>query len=185
MLQLKSQIARKLLNYFFINPDQSLYVNELERTLGLDKRNLVKKLKEFELEGILKSTTTANLKLYSINKNYPLFEEYRKIILKTVGFEGQLNQVIQKEPHVTKAYLYGSYAHNKMQAHSDIDLLVVGDHSIISLQKKINRLQHDTGREINVVSMSEEDFKERAKKHDPFLSGILKNKYILITPKNA
>ena len=46
MISFKSKITRELLNYFFINPHQSLYVNELSRKLDLDKRNLVKKIKE-------------------------------------------------------------------------------------------------------------------------------------------
>ncbi len=40
MISLKSKITRKLLNYFFLNPKESLYVNELSRNLALDKRNL-------------------------------------------------------------------------------------------------------------------------------------------------
>ncbi|KKM82518.1 hypothetical protein LCGC14_1318790, partial [marine sediment metagenome] len=73
MISLKSKITRKLLNYFFLNPKESLYVNELSRNLALDKRNLVKKIKELETEGILKSQARGNLKLYSINRNYKLF----------------------------------------------------------------------------------------------------------------
>jgi predicted transcriptional regulator with HTH domain len=46
MISLRSEITKKLLNYFFLNPKESLYVNELSRNLALDKRNLVKKIKE-------------------------------------------------------------------------------------------------------------------------------------------
>jgi len=41
MISLRSKVARKILNYFFINPQESLYVNELSRKLEVDKRNLV------------------------------------------------------------------------------------------------------------------------------------------------
>ncbi len=64
MISLKSEITKKILNYFFINPQESLYVNELSRNLDLDKRNLVKKLKELEKEGILKSQINVNLIKY-------------------------------------------------------------------------------------------------------------------------
>ena len=46
MISLRSEITKKLLNYFFINPHESLYVNEMSQKLQLDKRNLVKKIKE-------------------------------------------------------------------------------------------------------------------------------------------
>ena len=90
MISLRSKVTRKLLNYFFFNPHGDFYVNEVARHLQLDKRNLVKKMKELEKEGILHSQKKGNLKLYSINQEYPLYDEYKKIIITTVGFEEQL-----------------------------------------------------------------------------------------------
>ena len=85
MISLRSQITKTLLNYFFINPASRVYVNELYRNLKIDKRNLVRKLKELEKEGILKSETSGNLKFYSVNRNYPLYREYRKIVIVALG----------------------------------------------------------------------------------------------------
>lgn len=81
----KSSITRKLLAHFFAHPGDSLYINEISKTLNLDKRNLVKKLKEFEAAGLLKKETRGNLKLYSINLDYPLYNEYRRIVLASAG----------------------------------------------------------------------------------------------------
>lgn len=180
MISLKSKITKKLLSYFFLNPGESLYVNELARNLALDKRNLVKKIKELETEKLLKSQDRGNLKLYSINKDYPLYNEYRQIVLKTIGFEENLKNAIKDVEGIKGAYIYGSYAKDKMDAHSDIDLLVVGNQSITSLQKNLNELQKATNREINVVNMDEKEFKKKIKNKDPFITGILKNKHLKI-----
>lgn len=180
MIPLRSEITKKLLNYFFINPHESLYVNELSRKLGLDKRNLVKKLKELEKDGILKSQNRGNLKLYSINKNYPFYKEYEKIIRKTIGLEDELRKVAKEVPGIKEAYIYGSYAKDKMDTHSDLDLLIIGDHEILSLQKKLSKLQKEIDREINSVSMDESEFKKRIKNRDPFIMDILNRKNIRI-----
>ena len=180
MISLRSEIAKKILNYFFINPRENLYVNELLRKLSLDKRNLVKKLRELEKEGILKSQTRGNLRLYSINKSYPLYKEYEKIVLKTVGLEDKLKKIIREIPGINEAYIYGSYAKNKMDTHSDIDLLVVGSHKIILLQSRLNKLQKEIEREINIVNMDQREFKKRIQKKDAFILGILKDKNIKI-----
>ncbi|MFH1317941.1 MAG: hypothetical protein ABIH71_02865, partial [Candidatus Omnitrophota bacterium] len=95
MISLISQVTVKVLNYFFINPQESLYIKELVVKFDLDKRNLVKKLRELETEGILRSERRGNLKLYSINKRYPLYREYEKIILKTVGVEAKLKKIVR------------------------------------------------------------------------------------------
>ena len=180
MLSLRSDITRKLLDYLFLNPQEALYVNELCRKLKVDKRNLVKKLKELEQEGILKSDKRGNLKLYSINKNHPLYEEYRRIIFKTVGLEDKLKRILAGVGGIREAYLYGSYAKNKMDSYSDIDLLVVGSHSIVGLQSKLSKLQREINREINVMNMGDGEFGKRVKSKDPFISGILEGKHIRI-----
>lgn len=182
MISLKSEVTKKLLNYLFLNPEQSLYLNEISNNLSLDKRNLVKKIRELEREGFLKSETRGNLKFYRINKDYPLYNEYRQIVLKTVGFEENLKNTLKSLKGIKDTYIYGSYAENKMAPHSDIDLLVIGSHSIGSLQKNLNKLQKQINREINVVNMDESEFNKRIKNKDPFITGILKNKHIKITP---
>jgi predicted transcriptional regulator len=92
MISLRSQVTQKILNLFFLNPHETLYVNELSRMLGLDKRNLVKKLHELDHIGILKSEKRGNLRLYGVNPEFPLYQEYRKIVLKTIGVEERLKQ---------------------------------------------------------------------------------------------
>ncbi|MBI4846794.1 MAG: nucleotidyltransferase domain-containing protein [Candidatus Omnitrophica bacterium] len=178
MISLRSGLTVVLLNYFFINPDEGLYVNELQRELNLDKRNLVKKIKELEKIGLLKSWTRGNLKFYSINKLYPLYNEYKNIILKTLGFESKLKKVLLKVPGIKKAYLYGSYARNKMDVNSDIDLLVVGRQDIVLMQAELNKLQKEIGREINAMSLDEREFRNSLKNKKSFVFGVLKDNKI-------
>ncbi len=178
MISLKSQAAQKTLNYFFLNPHESLYVNELSRRLNVDKRNLVKKLREFEHIGLLKSERKGNLRLYSIDQKFPLYQEYRKIVLKTIGIEGQLKQIMKNIHGIKEAYIYGSYARDKMDAHSDLDILVIGNHAIRTLQRKLILFQSEIDREINSVNISEDEFRRKMEIRDPFLSGVFKKKTI-------
>jgi DNA-binding transcriptional ArsR family regulator len=97
MISLRSKTTKKLLSYFFINPHESLYVNELARLLGLDKRNLVKKIRELETEGILISQNRGNMKLYSIDKTYALYDEYRNILMKTESLKIKLLLLVDRE----------------------------------------------------------------------------------------
>jgi len=135
---------------------------------------MVKKLSELEEDGILKSSSRGNLKLYSINRGYPLYDEYSRIVLKTIGIETKLKEILGGFEGILAAYIYGSYARGVMQAHSDIDLLVIGDHSSVALQRKISALQKDAGREINVVNMDMKEFSRRKTGADPFIKGLLK-----------
>jgi len=172
MISLKSKIALDLLNYFFLHENESLYVNELVRRLGIDKRNLLKKLNEFEGIGLFKTEFKGNLKYYSLNKGFPLYNEYKKIILKTTGIENQLRELLAEIKGIKRAFIYGSYVSDKFDASSDIDVFVIGNHKVIEVQKAISALQKKIDREINVINVSEQEF--LSKKKDPFLSDIIK-----------
>lgn len=169
MISLRSKVTQSVLNYFFLNPSERRYVNELARLLSVDLKNLHLKLKELEREGLLKSEFIGKERHFSLQKSHPLLKEYRKIFLQTVGFEKRLRDTFHRLPGVEEAYLFGSYAKNRMDAASDIDLLVIGSHSSIALQKITSAFQKSSGREINAISMTRGEFLKKRK------SGFLKN----------
>ena len=178
MVNLRSKVTRELLAYFFLHEGESLYVNELVRRLGIDKRNLVKKLNELERTGLFKTEIKGILKFYFLNKMFPLYKEYKKIIMKTVGLETQFRQVLCGIKGISRAFIYGSYVADTMDAASDIDIMVIGGHKVIEVQKAVGLLQKKFDREINVINISEEEFK--SKKKDPFISAIMKRERIEI-----
>ena len=107
-----------------------------------------------------------------------MFEEYKNIVLKTAGVESELRKILLKVPKIKEAYLFGSYAKGRMDEMSDIDLLVVGDHSVLTLQKEINKIQKEAGREINAISFSEKEFEQKKETNNSFLKKVFSEKYI-------
>ncbi len=171
MISLKSKVTRQVLADLFLCQEGSFYVNELARRLKLDSGNLTRKLHELESLGILKSDRRGRERYYSLNKAYPLIKEYSKIILKTVGVESMLQKLLRSIPGIKKAFIYGSYAKNQMDGSSDIDVLVIGEHRALDLQRKIVRLQRTLSREINLTSLSSKEYEAKHKK-DNFLRSI-------------
>jgi len=115
-----------------------------------------------------------------MNKKIPLKKEYKNNFMKTNGLEGKLKKLLSGIKGVNSAYLYGSYVQDKMDTFSDIDLMVVGSQDIVSLQGKINKLQKDIDREINMINISQREFDSKKKNEDPLISDILKKKHIKI-----
>jgi predicted nucleotidyltransferase len=179
MISLRSKITQAVLGHLFLHENESLYVNEMARFLSVDSGNLTRKLTELEKEGILKSHARGNQRYYSLNPNYALLGEYRKIVLKTIGFEHVLKQALKKVAGIRKAVLFGSYAADRMDASSDIDLLVVGNHNTLDLQRVVVRVQRTINREINVVSMGTGEYEGKRSK-DPFLRSVEKNKKVVV-----
>lgn len=178
MISLKSKIAIKILNYFLLNPEKKRYINELALLLSEDPKNVYRKLQDLEKEGILKSEFLGKQRYFYLNKNYPLLNEYKAIFFKKSGFEQKLKGALKKIKGINEAYLFGSYAKNKMDNNSDLDLLVIGSHSLIDVQKLIIKFQKEIGREINVINLSNEEFKKKKKNNNPFIKNIFSNKII-------
>lgn len=180
MISIKSKIIRSLLNFYFLHPEHSFYMNEIARRFNIDKRNLARKLKELEKEGLFVSKVSGNQRYYSLNKKYSLYKEYRNIFMKTVGIEEKLKSALSDIDGIKEAYIYGSYARDNMDAFSDIDIIIIGSHDTIMIQKEISKLQKDMDREINVINIGLKEFNDKKNSRDPFILEIFKNKNIKI-----
>ena len=178
MISLRSKITIKLLDYYFLNPEAQAYINELARILEIDPKNTETKLKELEKEGFFKSEFRGKQRYFFLAKDNPILEHYRQIFLKTHGIEKRLKDMIGNLKGLREAYLFGSYATNKMDSSSDIDLLAIGTHSVLELQRVVAKLQKDTGREFNVTNLSPREFEAKKKDEDSFINGVFKTKTI-------
>ena len=178
MISLRSKVAIKLLDYYFLNLEAQVYINELARILELDPKNTETKLKEFEKEGLFKSEFRGKERYFFLAKDNPVLEHYRQIFLKTHGIEKILKDMIGGIKGLKEAYLFGSYASNKMDSSSDIDLLAIGSHSVLKLQRVIAKLQKDVGREFNVTNLSPKEFAAKENDKDPFIENVFKTKTI-------
>ena len=171
MISLRSKVTQKVLTLLFMR-NEEFYARELARRLDLPHGNLIKKLHELENLGLLTSQHRGQEKYYKLNNKYPLLKEYKKIVNQIFGFEEKLKEALIKTGGVGKAILFGSYVTKRMDKYSDIDLIVVGNHSTITLQKNISKLQKEFDREINVISLSNAEFKQKRRK-DAFLKRAL------------
>jgi predicted nucleotidyltransferase len=180
MLSLRSKITQKILNLFFLNEKERFYVNELAKLIKEDPSNVYKKLIEFKKEGILSDEFQGKERYFFLNRKYPFLREYKKIILKGLGFERILKEKLKKLKGVDSVYIFGSYAEDKLSLESDIDLLIIGDFDILKLQKAILETQRLTGREINSIELTKKEFEKRIKGKDSFLKDIFSEKYIKI-----
>lgn len=178
MINLRSKISQKILSHFFLQDSTESYVNDLARTLKIETGNLTRNLIILEKEGILNSQWQGKQRYYSLNKEFPLLKEYKTIISKSIGLEHLLKDRLNKVSGIKTALIYGSFAQDKMDEHSDIDLLVVGNHSTVLLQKAVMDIQKTIYREINIVSMSLDEYQQKSE--SPFLKSIKDKKSIRI-----
>jgi len=177
---LNTKLRKRLLTYSFTHPDEDYYVRELSGLIEEDPGNLSRELRILEEEGLYISVTRGRLKLYSLNKKYPLFRELKKIIFKTEGVEGTLKGVVGRFKGISVAFIYGSYARDREKKTSDIDLIVVGEFSRNKFTGEIRALELKLNREINFTIYTQEEFGMERRKEGGFLNLILKERVVIL-----
>jgi predicted nucleotidyltransferase len=180
MVKLGSPIREKVLVYFFTNPHQELHLRQIARILNIDAGNLSKEMEKAEKENIFKIEKKGNLKLYSLNKKHPLYNELKKIIDKTIGIEARFKKAFEKVAGIETAFIFGSFASQKQDQFSDIDLMIIGKPDEDILISEISLIEESLQREINYSIFSAADFKKGLKNREVFLEQIISEPKIFI-----
>jgi predicted nucleotidyltransferase/predicted transcriptional regulator with HTH domain len=180
MLDLRSKVRQRVLAYYFTNPTARRHLRDLAERLSVDPSNLSKELGRLEREGLFRSEVSGRQKYYQLNREYPLFDEVRSIVAKTIGAVPLIAQSLKKTEGIDEAYLYGSFARNQQDAASDIDVLVIGNPRQQILAEVVRKLERQLGREINYTVLTRKEFESRRARKDSFLENVWHSKRVLL-----
>ncbi len=110
---------------FFLNTNAESYLRNLESEFGGSTNGIRVELNKFESAGLLSSELKGNKKIFKANTNHPLFSDIHNILIKHVGFDKIIDDIIGKLGSLYKVYVIGDYA--KGIRGQIIDLVFVGD----------------------------------------------------------
>jgi predicted nucleotidyltransferase len=175
-----SKVRIELLNTFFLHPEKSFYLRELERITGEDYKNVSTELKNLESIGLLTSSKSGNLKYFHVNPEFLIYPELKSIFFKVRGAPGLLKQILSDRPDIEYAFIYGSFAAGTEDDKSDIDLMVVGKIPLENLLKRLREPEKTLGREINPSLFPISEMKQRLKDRDPFIDRIMAEPKIML-----
>lgn len=176
----KSKARKAIFQLYFTNPESLFYLRELERMLDIPVSIIRKELYRLKEEGVFLSEKKGNLVYFRLNTLYPLFDELKSIVRKTIGVEGLLKEAILKLKGVKVAFIYGSFAKAKERAKSDVDLFLIGNIDEGQLIRQLNNMEKTIKREVNYTIFNQEEYKNKKKKKDSFVIDLLSNPKIML-----
>lgn len=183
-----SGVQQKVLRLLFGQPDRSFYANELA-TLGMTGRGaLQRELQRMTSSGLISVTVIGRQKHYQANKNAPIYQELRGIVLKTFGLSDVLRHALSECAHnIAAAFVYGSVAKGTDTATSDIDVMVIADGlSYSHLFEALTKAEEILGRKVNPTLYSPEEFAKKFQNDNHFVVRVLDQpKIILIGDEDA
>lgn len=166
--RVKAEIFRLLLGTF----DKELHVREIERQSGLANATVRQELKRLTRLGLVTGRRDGNRIYYHANPEHPLYLDIRNLVLKTCGLLDVLREALTEDA-VRIAFVFGSIASGAEKAHSDVDLMVIGEIGLRQLGKCLSSVAARIGREINPHILSAKEFAKRKKARDHFLTAVL------------
>jgi predicted nucleotidyltransferase len=163
---------QRVLGLLYSAPGRELHMREIARLTGVTVSAIQRELEQLSRTGILLEAKRGNQRVFRANPDCPLHEELAGFAIKTYGIADLLREAVRPF-HPQEAFIYGSIAKKTDRAHSDVDVLVVGDDLDYSaLMNACLDLQPRIGRAINVKVFRAEEYRRELAKPDSFVARV-------------
>jgi hypothetical protein len=154
---ISSKTRIKLLLKFFLNSNTQAYLRGLESEFGESSNAIRIEINRFEQAGMLTSYAEGNKKMFQANVQHPLFNEIHNILLKYVGLDRIIEDVIKRLGSLRHVYLTGDFS--KGQDSQVVDLLFFGnDVDRNYLGRLVEKAEQLISRKIKYVIYSETEW---------------------------
>jgi DNA-binding transcriptional ArsR family regulator len=169
---LSSRARAEIFRLLFGISAEELHVREIERRSGLAIRTVSQELKKLEEMDLVAARRDGNRLYYSANRDHPLYNDIRNMVMKTVGLAGILSDALAGAP-ISVAFVFGSLARGGENAQSDVDLMVIAETGLREVSRLLAGVSERIGREVNPHVMSAGEFMERRRAEDHFLKRVI------------
>lgn len=176
-----NQYRRKVLARLFMNPHVSLHLRELARVTGASAGTLKKELDALTAVGLLHLQRVGNQSQFRANTEHPVYPELLALIGKTTGLHDVLAQAFAPlGREVELAFVFGSVASATDTAHSDVDVMVIGEATFGQVVSALFEAQQTLGREINPKVMTRLEWRQKQTEGNAFVSEVMEKPKIAV-----
>lgn len=174
----KSNVALRLLLFFFENASSEFYESCIRERTGLSLGSVNKYLKLLAKEDFLLLRKEGKMNFYKLNREN-LTARYLKISYRLSNpIVPQLREIGRKLG--VKVYLYGSVARGEDDEKSDWDILVIGSVKMAELEAGMRSLRKDFGKEIRLAVFTSKEWLDLPKKDMAFYQRLEKDRIGLV-----
>jgi predicted nucleotidyltransferase len=176
-----SRTLARLLATFLTHAEKDFYQKELADVTGAGLYTVQRELVRLERAGLVQRMPRGNRVYYRANRGHPVFEDLKRVILKTMGLGEALRTALASlGGRVRLAFIYGSVASGQEKTGSDVDVLLVGDLSLREASAVLGPTGRDLGREFNPTVYSPDEFRAKVAEGHHFILEVLKREKIFL-----
>ena len=173
---------QRLLALLFGQPSRSYFATELIGLTGSGSGAVQRELKRLTSSELVNVSLVGKRKNYRANHQSPVFEELRRLVVKTVAVLQPVRQALEPlADRVSLALVYGSVASGTDTASSDIDLLIVADDlTLEDVYSALIPVEAELDRRIHPTLYASREFAERKSARNPFLANVLGGDHVIV-----
>jgi predicted nucleotidyltransferase len=172
---------RSVLAVLYTHPDEAFYLRQLVRASGAGVGPVQREVRGLTASGIISRTVRGKQVYYQANRECPIFEELKSLMVKTAGIADLLRSaLVPLADRINLAFIYGSVARGEHKRASDIDLMVVGDVDFGEVVAALGPVQDKLNREVNPTVYGRAEFAAKAFAGKHFINRFLSGKLIFL-----
>ncbi len=122
---------------------------------------------------------------FRLNSRHPLIKPLRMLFEHSIGALKVLEDWLTELGGIEVAFIFGSFAVSEQRPESDIDLVIIGKHTLDSIIGAVSKVEKRTGRELQVFTYSPAEWFKKVKAGDHFPVSLMEATKIFLVGDNA
>ena len=164
-----------------LHPERSYYLREIARLTATQPGTLKREMDKLLEVGLLTVKKVGNQNHYQANRECPIYEDLSNVLRKTSGLSDVLiAALLPLSEKIQSAFIFGSVASGKVNAKSDIDLMLIGEVTYPEVVLLLHPLQEQLGREINPKIYADKEWSKLVKDNGAFVHDVLRKQKLFI-----
>lgn len=170
-----SATQQRVLGLLYGQPDRSFFLNEVIALAKVGNGSVQRELARLVASGLVVSSVVGRQRHYRANRESPIFDELRGIVMKTVGAAEPVREALQAlAGKVSSAFIYGSIAKGTDSASSDLDVLIVSDElTLEGVFSALEPAEASLGRKVSPMLLRIAEFEAARRVPDSFVARVL------------
>lgn len=170
----RSDAVGAILAEAFLHPEDELSISEVARRASVLPAVAHREIGRLVEAGVFRDRRDGNNRLVTVNRDHPLYAPMNEIIQASYGPVPTLCELLDGEPGIREAFIYGSWAARRSGQPgafpNDIDVMVVGDIDVDTLVNVETAARERLGIVVNVHRIAAHAWRHR--EGNPFLETV-------------
>jgi predicted nucleotidyltransferase len=181
----------KVLWAFISNPETFFGPRDLERICKRSYEDVRRVTSQLYTLGLIRARLTGTNEPseqqstiihhpFCLNKNHPWIKPLRVLLERELGIVKAVEEKLNELGDISVAFIFGSFARGEQRPESDVDLVVIGGHTLETLVEPISEVEERINREVQLFTYTPREWRRKVKARDHFVVSMMETEKVFL-----